>query len=214
MKQHWRNLAAIFPASIERKVYANFFQKEHQKWLAQGKSLPPSHFQKQQALLATARKFGLDYLVETGTYMGDMVFALQPYFKKIYSIELSPKFYEAAKKRFHNTDNVSIVQGDSAEKLKEIVQELQAPALFWLDGHYSGGETAMGAKECPVYEELEAIFTSTLDHVIIIDDARLFVGKNDYPTVEELSAFVDRAKPGARLFIENDGVHIYYGKNS
>lgn len=214
MKQHWRNLIGLLPRSAERKAYSNFFQKEHQQWLVGGKDLPPSHLVKQQALVATAQKYRLDYLVETGTYMGDMVYAMQPHFKKLYSIELSEKFFAAAKKRFQNASNVSIVQGDSAEGLKAIVQELPAPALFWLDGHYSGGETAMGAKECPVYEELEAIFSSPFDHVVIIDDARLFVGRNDYPTIEELSAFVEKAKPGARLSIENDGIQIYYGKNS
>ena len=64
-------------------------------------------------------------------------------------------------------------------------------AIFWLDGHYSAGFTAKGDKETPIYEELEAIIQdSTHDHILLIDDARLFTGERDYQTIEELSDFV------------------------
>ncbi len=100
------------------------------------------------------------------------------------------------------------MQGDSGEVLKQLIPVLSSQAIFWLDGHYSGGLTAKGAKECPGYEELNAIFNSSIEHVICIDDARLFVGKNDYPTIDELSIFVQEKKPGYAFSVENDCIRL------
>ena len=208
MKNHWRQLGKLLPAPLERKMYENFFKKEHTSWEAQGRSFPPSHLVKQQALRELAANHHINTLIETGTYLGDMVYAMQPHFKEIYSIELSDFYHHKAKRRFSGEKNIHLVLGDSAEKLNELVQKLNEPALFWLDGHYSGGKTALGTKECPVYEELASIFQSPLAHVIVIDDARLFIGKNDYPTIEELSNYVKQHWADAVIKIENDSIRI------
>jgi hypothetical protein len=208
MKHHWRVLASLLPSALERKLYNKFFQRAHALWEASGKLLPPSHLLKQQALRSMAQEHGTSILVETGTFMGDMVYAMLPYFDKIYSIELSTYYFKKAQTRFQSSPKVQIINGDSADQLKELVSSLNQPALFWLDGHYSGGNTALGLKECPVFEELKAIFSSSLHHVIIIDDARLFVGKNDYPTIEELSEFVKASWPNASIQIENDSICV------
>ena len=52
------------------------------------------------------------------------------------------------------------------------------------------GDTAKGSKFCPIYEELNAIFTSIDKHCLLIDDARLFNGADDYPTLDELKGFI------------------------
>lgn len=214
MKYHWRKLAKLLPPYLERKVYESYFKKQHVLWEANGRNLPPSHLLKQQALLDLAQRYELSILVETGTFMGDMIYALYPYFKKLYSIELSEHYHQQATRRFALVKKVNLILGDSAEKLNIIVPQLEQPALFWLDGHYSGGDTALGAKECPVYEELAAIFSSTENHIIVIDDARLFVGKNDYPTLEALRSFVLQHWPEASISIENDSIRIIKFKNN
>ena len=53
-----------------------------------------------------------------------------------------------------------IVQGDSGKVLSEILLEINEPAIFWLDGHYTAGITARGVKECPIFEELDCIFNT------------------------------------------------------
>lgn len=208
MKNHWRQLGKLLPSSLERKMYESYFQKEHETWEAQGLGFPPSHLAKQKVLRHFANQYHIHTLIETGTYLGDMVYAMQPFFKEIYSIELSEFYHNKAKQRFSNSKNVHLVLGDSAEKLNELVLQLKEPALFWLDGHYSGGKTALGSKECPVYEELDAIFQSPIPHVIIIDDARLFIGENDYPTIEALSHYVKQHWPDALINVENDSIRI------
>ncbi len=175
-------------------MFKNIFKKKtvinHEEQLAdwdkKGRPLPPPHIVKQMVIDEYRKKFNLEILVETGTYLGDMVEAQRNNFKKIYSIELSERLFTRAKKKFKGFPHITILQGDSGDVLNKLVVEIDRPALFWLDGHYSGGITAHGSKECPVPEELNAILNSKIDHVILIDDARLFNGTHDYPTIEEM----------------------------
>lgn len=166
--------------------------------------LPP-HVFKQNTIFEFQKKSGIDILVETGTYLGDMVEAQKKFFKKIYSIELSTRLYKMAKKRFYRDANVEIIQGDSGRMLSKIVNQLDKPAIFWLDGHYSGNITAKGDKECPVFEELDAIFNGKVkNHILLIDDARCFVGQGDYPTIDELAKYIEGKNPEYKLEIKKD----------
>jgi hypothetical protein len=179
------------------------------KWQKAGCPIPPPHFAKQLMIQEFQKKHNCSVLIETGTYMGDMVEAQKRNFRKVYSIELSQELFEAAKKRFRKDDNVQIVQGDSGKVLSSIVKELNEPAVFWLDGHYSAGVTAKGEKECPIYEELDAIFSGKkLQHVILIDDARCFVGQNDYPTMNELKENIQRKVNRFEFSVEHDIIRI------
>jgi len=175
-------------------MFKNLFKKKeiinHKEQLAEweknGKPLPPPHIVKQMAIEEYRTKFPTEILVETGTYLGEMVEAQRDHFKKIYSIELSKKLFNRARKRFKDHLHVKILQGDSGTVLNTLINEIGTPALFWLDGHYSEGITAKGEKECPVPEELNAILKSSLPHIILIDDAQLFNGTHDYPTIEQI----------------------------
>ena len=208
MKAHWRKILSFLPKATERKYYKNFFFKEHNDWVVKGKPLPVSNFSKQDALRTFQQQYAIDTLVETGTYLGDTLYAMAHDFVNLYSIELSEHYYKLAQKRFRKYSNVHLLQGDSGKILKILVPKLKTPALFWLDGHYSGGLTAKGDLECPVYEELKAIFLSRYNHIVFIDDARLFVGVNDYPTLENLQSFVKNNKPGYQFLVENDCIRL------
>ena len=105
---------------------------------------------------------------------------------------------------------ITILQGDSGKVLFDLCIQITEPAIFWLDGHYSEGITAKGDKFCPIYEELSAIFQSQkLPHVLLIDDARLFIGKNDYPTISDLTDFILRNRPEASVSSENDIIFAF-----
>jgi hypothetical protein len=166
--------------------------------------LPP-HIFKQNTIFEFQNKYKIDTLIETGTYKGDMVEAQKNIFKKIYSIELSEKLHKTAKHRFRKDSNVEIIQGDSGKVLSEIVEKLKAPAIFWLDGHYSAGETALGDKECPIFEELDCIFSSKIkNHILLIDDARCFIGQGDYPAIDELTNYITTRNPKYSCEIKKD----------
>lgn len=172
-------------------------------WISNGRPIPVPHELKQIAILYYASINGLDVLVETGTFLGDTIWEQRNNFKKIFSIELSSDLYKLAKKRFKGFNHIRLLQGDSSVRLEEVMADLNSPALFWLDGHYSGGITAKGTKECPIFEELRHIFSCSFRHTILIDDARLFVGRDDYPTIIELNSFV-AAESGYQFRVEND----------
>jgi hypothetical protein len=148
-------------------------------------------------------------LVETGTYYGDMIEALKENFEKIYTVELDEFLFKTAKKRFVKNSHIEVIHGDSGKKIKEIIQKINRPTLFWLDGHASGGETAKGEKDTPIYEELNVILKSkNLNHVIIIDDARCFGNEPDYPTLDELKKFIFSKRDNLEITVEFDSIRI------
>ncbi len=167
-----------------------------------------SHGEKQQVIEKYRVAFHPSVFIETGTYLGDMIDAQKHKFSSLYSIELSSQLYSKAKERFKNDQHIEIVNGDSATALKPILDKAEGRILFWLDGHYSGGITAKGKSECPVSDELKSIFGAGCDCVILIDDARLFVGKYDYPTIEELKKLVAEFNADYRLHVESDIICI------
>jgi len=166
-------------------------KKQIEKWMEKGCPAPPPHIIKQNTIREYQEKYGCMVLVETGTYRGDMVEAQKKRFKKVISIELGVELFKKAQKRFVKDKNIVLVQGDSGKVLPGILAEINEPAIFWLDGHYSEWVTAKGDKDCPIFEELDAIFNSRkLNHVLLIDDARTFNGEGDYPTVGKLAEYI------------------------
>ncbi|MDR1514735.1 MAG: hypothetical protein LBS45_03495 [Synergistaceae bacterium] len=59
--------------------------------------------------------------------------------------------------------------------LKDVLDGKNSPMLFWLDAHWSGGDTAGENIQCPLLEELKIILDSNSSHFILIDDARLIL---------------------------------------
>lgn len=177
-------------------------------WARGGFGNPPPHRLKQAVLRRYARQFGIRILVETGTYRGDMVQAMRAHFDSIYSIELSAELHAAAVARFAGVDSVTLLQGDSGSVLGQLVPTLKQPALFWLDGHYSGDITARGDEVTPVMAELAHVLASPLGHVVLIDDGRLFDGSDGYPTLAELARTVKTLAPDAGLAVADDIIRV------
>lgn len=164
---------------------------------------------KRGILQHAADRLGLACLVETGTYLGDTPWYFRRKFGLVHTIEVSPVLAEEAQRRFRKWPNIHVHLGDSTHVLPTIVPRLDIPALFWLDGHYDKGITGSGALECPIYAELECIFSSMrVPWAILIDDARNFGRAKDYPSLDELRAFVDARVKGYSMWVENDIVWI------
>jgi len=185
-------------------------RRKYAQWLRRGRPMPPPHLAKQRVVQAFADRYRLEVFVETGTFQGNMVEAVKRWFGEVYSIELSGELYARAARRFSGDAHVHILHGDSGKLLAELVESLTRPTLFWLDGHYSGGRTARGDKDTPVSEELEAILRHPVPgHVVLIDDARLFTGRNDYPTLERLEETVLDRHPDHRFEVDTDIIRIH-----
>jgi len=183
--------------------------EEYVEWMNRGKPSPPPHIVKQLIVKESQKDAGFSTLVETGTYYGDMIYAQLDNFSRIYSIELSERLYRKAKRRFKKNESVTLLHGDSSEVLREIVPKFKEPVLFWLDGHYSGGITAQGKLDTPIWEELTTILQSGVRHMILIDDARCFEEKRkDYPSIEELKSLILSVYPQSHILVKDDVVRI------
>ena len=270
--------------------------KEVKDWLKRGKTPPTPQMIKQFVVRSYGETYKIDTLIETGTYTGDMIEAVKPYFKEIYSIELSEILWEKCKKRFCNSKhkvtyqkflnkegekifksgnfvnlkeyngemgtfkglnqkgfaNINLFCGDSAKVLlkillisesdiiktetkwegdinkdtKQLINRMQYPLikknlansagsghreiaidefhplrkLFWLDAHYSGGE------QTPIVKEIDIVLKDNPKHIILIDDARLFDGTNDYPTLDTIKNYVSTL--GKTMKVEDDIIRI------
>lgn len=177
-------------------------------WALKNKPVPAPHFVKQVIIQDFQKKYLLDTLIETGTYFGDMLYAQANVFKTLYSIELDHTLFSQAQNRFNNFSHIHIYEGDSSSLLPIIIKKLTRSSLFWLDGHYSGGLTAKGKKECPIFAELRSIAQSKYDHIILIDDARCFTGAHDYPTIDELKKTIATMYKNASISVTNDVIRV------
>lgn len=154
--------------------------------------------------------------METGTFLGDTIEFLKAKFNFLFSIELSEELATRAKIRFKDDKNIKILNGDSGAVLEKLVPELNEPTLFWLDGHYSSefylnGEyfvTAKADKNTPIEKELDIILSSPFKHIILIDGARLFIGENDYPTIQKLEEKVRASDKGYKVIVTTDIIQI------
>lgn len=140
-------------------------------------------------------KYQLPVFVETGTAQaGTLQLVVDDgQFDEYHSIELDDEFYRQAINKFDLVPTVVIHHGESDKVLERLLPKINKPCLFWLDAHWVGGENdVMGSHgETPVMEELEHIFATGHDHVILVDDARLFGVEGNYPELEEVYNFAD-----------------------
>lgn len=209
------NALTLFKKAIWRPVFKA--KSKISNWYVHTYIIP-GYDEKRHIIREYKNQYATDVFIETGTFLGDTVEAMKNEFAKIYSIELSAELAAKAQARFNEDQHVKIIQGNSGSILKPLLQEINAPCLFWLDGHYSSQvfingafvATATGAKKTPVMEELEAIFTSSQAgrHIILIDDARLFNGKYDYPTIGELENMINAFNVKFEVSVQRDIIRM------
>ena len=165
-----------------------------------------------------ARHLPFEVFVETGTFEGESIDRVKPYFNRFYSVELSAHYWELSKKRFEDDSLVTIANGHAPDFLKALMPGLKGKSvLFWLDSHWcdanaTGGETS----QCALLDELRAIDVLGNDSVVFIDDARLFLCPpgvpHDYTQWPDLNAIIGtlREKSNAHeLMVVND-VMVYF----
>jgi hypothetical protein len=116
-------------------------------------------------------KFPNEVFIETGTWSGDGVQrAIEAGFFQIKSVESSADFYEYSKNLFLEEKKVELFFGKSEDHLWEMIKDVTVPITFWLDAHYSEGQTT---NDFPLLKELDIISKHPIkNHVILIDDVR------------------------------------------
>lgn len=161
------------------------------RWVKRDFSAPSPAFIKTRFLISE----GLPHAtwVETGTFLGDTTAKLAKRSSHVYTIEPSEKLFLDAERRFRKTSNVTVVFGTSEVVLPNVLKSLRGSVNFWLDGHYSAGETYKGESETPILSELAAISSALpkLDSVcVLVDDVRCFANffgeYKDFPPVQSL----------------------------
>lgn len=186
------------------------------KWKLRPNRVVPSAPEKRAIIEDNRRKYAPATFVETGTFLGDTVDYFKEKFGSITSIELSEKLAARAQKRFAGYDHIKVIQGDSSIVLPAVLAGINSTVLFWLDGHYSSEFfvndeyilTARGEKKTPIEKELDVILKAPIRSIILVDDARLFTGKDDYPTIQAIRKRVKRINNSYRIFVKKDIIHI------
>jgi hypothetical protein len=93
--------------------------------------------------------------------------------------------------------------------LKHSLSTIQSNAIFFLDGHWSSGDTGKGAKDCPLIEEISNInHVFTYSAIIIIDDCRLFGKGPSNRTCNE--DWMDISEDNIRNCIKDRITNLYY----
>ncbi len=131
--------------------------------------------------------------VETGTYQGDTTRWASAHFDTVHTIERSEPLYQRFGEPLSKIGNVVPHLGDSRSILPRILKNIgERRAVYWLDGHWSGGITAGESDECPLAGEL-ACLAERVHDIILIDDARLFLAAPppphnpaQWPTISEI----------------------------
>ena len=149
--------------------------------------------------LALRDVFHLGIFVETGTYQGHTTRWAAKEFEEVYTIEAQKEIWENVQPTFEKHKNIKSILGNSGPELQKLVPSLP-PSMFFLDAHWSGGQTAGANSECPLLSELAVIMPWFQKHVILIDDARLFLRPprpphitTEWPSLDDIFRVIQNA---------------------
>lgn len=164
-------------------------QSKLDRWVGAGAAAPAPPEVKREVL----RRYGFGTWIETGTYEGDTTAFLSDLgAPHVFSIEPSLHLCNLARIRFADNSGVTVIHGLSEELMPSVISGVAGEVSFWLDGHYSGGQTFRGENDTPIRQELSAISSHLprLSRVsILIDDFRLF-GSAEHPAYPSKSWLV------------------------
>lgn len=99
-RYRFRNIFSALPQFAKNGIYGIIHSYRYSKWNSAGKPVPPPHVVKQDAIKSYGSKYNVKTFIETGTFLGDMLEAVQNNFDTLYSIEIVDFIHELAKNRF------------------------------------------------------------------------------------------------------------------
>lgn len=151
--------------------------------------------------------------IESGTYRGETAGWAADLFQEVITIELSPEIHRETRARLSSKGNISFKLGHTKSVLTSILPQMRDPAIFWLDAHWSGLNTAGRDQECPLLEELALLNATAVEHFILIDDARLFTAPpplphraSAWPTIWEIHEALQQGPSHRFTIIHRDAI--------
>lgn len=138
------------------------------------------------------RKYNI--FVETGTFQGRAILNMYDYFDKLFTVELAPAYFDFfdSKKKSMGLKKVENYLGKSQDILvSDILFQIGINdyPVFWLDGHWAGGDTARCEVDVPLLMECSAIDLNLKSKraIVVVDDCRLFGTNDQFPEWDTIS---------------------------
>ena len=196
------------------KVLEKYMEDAIQKWIDSGKGIPAPQEYKIKTIKEYAKEFDTSTFVETGTHTGSTLFSVKDHFDRLYSIELGQKLYNAAVIKFKGIEKISLIYGDSGVELKKLVALLACKSLFWLDAHWSWGNTAKGNTDSALHSELPAVLSlpEEMGNVILIDDTYSMHDGDGYLSVDTIIDRISKSYPTYKIEIDGYIIRAFPGK--
>lgn len=145
-------------------------------------------------------------LIETGTFQGDSIEAVNSLFEEIHTIEIDEGRYLAAKSRLEKYQNIHCNLGSSTDILPSIIELCRQKSCAWfLDAHSSGDV------KVPLMDEIELILRGIeKPQLFIIDDVRLFDKHWDWSgvSVQTIKALISKHRVIKEMAIRKDRLLI------
>jgi hypothetical protein len=151
-------------------------------------------------------KYNLKYLIETGTGSGETLSYVKNIgFELIQSCEIEKAQFEKLSDVF-NESNIKLWNGDSTTTLKLMLDNIDGPALIYLDAHFPGAGYVRNEfksslysidETLPLEKELKVIsdWAHGKNSVVVVDDLRIYKPGNyeggDWPEREVLFGKLD-----------------------
>jgi hypothetical protein len=142
--------------------------------------------------LLLQRELQLSTFIETGTFRGATARWAAEHFETVVTIEAAAQLHAEAALRHREAANIRFVLADSRDGLRSLLPELTSAALFWLDSHWCGELSHGAGATCPLIDELTLLAPCADRHVVMIDDARLFLSPPPLP--HDLAAWPELAQ--------------------
>jgi len=147
----------------------------------------------EELVLLLQKHYYCSTFVETGTFKGKTSVWASKHFEKIFTVEYSKALFDDVVTQYGHIENINFLFGDSRLHLKNIVNKLSNSSIFWLDAHWHGKNSYGSEDQCPIIDEIRIIRSSPINHIILIDDASLFLSPppighniNQWPTIDQL----------------------------
>ncbi|MGQ9818869.1 MAG: FkbM family methyltransferase [Candidatus Kapaibacteriales bacterium] len=162
-------------------------------------------------IVALQKRFNIENFVVVGTYLGETTLWASNYFKRVHSIEASSNYYRTVSRKLQNINNITLHLGISTNLLPNILSNLKGANLFYLDEHWTIGNTFFGDSECSVIPEIKLISSYSENNFIFINNANMFISPtlhlhnpSQWSTIDAIITSLQKQKTESHIVVYDD----------